>query len=209
MSKPRHVLITENRHARDASQMAYLRRLTEITSAAVFILQGMKIRYANSAASTVTGYEKTDLLGMEFWEFIHPSYQEIVRHRGVANHWSGQWAGEQSEQIPSRYELKIIHKLGHHRWVDITAGLIDFEGEPSWMVTAFDITERDLAEQALQRTRRDLETRIIERTSELQDALDQLARSNEQLRFELNERKRLEQILHKSERIIQTALEVN
>ena len=64
------------------------------------------------------------------------------------------------ETIPARYEVKMIHHSGEERWLDLTVGRFNYESAPAWLVTAFDITERDRAEQELKRARKDLERRL-------------------------------------------------
>ena len=151
------------------------RTLAETTSAAIFIVQDQKIRYANPAARVITGYEPDELIGINFYSLADPLYQEVIKQRGVGNHWDS--------QIPTRYELKLQTKNYQERWVDITAGAMLFEGAPAYVITAFDITVRDLAEQALRKAKDDLEARVAERTAELQQA-------NQRLQVELVERER-------------------
>ena len=53
--------------------------------------------------------------------------------------------------MPSRYEVKILTRSGEDdRWLDIAAALIEYNGCPAGLMTAFDITERKQAEAALQ-----------------------------------------------------------
>lgn len=137
-----------------------LRILAETTSAAIFIIQDDQIRYANSAARFVTGYSPDELLKMKFWELAHPAYQESLRRRGLIRQWI--------EGVPTRFELKIINRAAEERWVDITAGEMDYDGRPASVITAFDITERDQAEKELQKAKAELETRVRERTAELE-----------------------------------------
>jgi C4-dicarboxylate-specific signal transduction histidine kinase len=56
-----------------------------------------------------------------------------------------------------------------------------------------DITERKLAGEALQRARDELEQRVLERTAELQQTV-------EQLQWEIMERRQMEEELRKSEK---------
>lgn len=143
------------------------RTLADTTSAAIFIIQGFIIRYANPAARLITGLQIEDLLEHNFLDFVHPEYRAILRQRGPGNPWA--------EDIPARYELKIYKKDGQERWLDITAGRLDYEGSPAWILTAFDITERDLAEKELRKAKAELEIRVAERTTELQQANRQLS----------------------------------
>ncbi len=184
--------ITERKRAQEAlsESEARFRKLAETTSSAIFIVQDFKISYANPAAKLITGYSQEELASMHFWELAHPAYQDVLKQRGVANQWSNPWADQLASQIPTRYELKLLTKNKQERWVDITAGQIDYDGKPALVVTAFDITERDLAEQALseanaalRQAKAELEERVAERTAELREA-------NERLEFELQERRR-------------------
>lgn len=147
------------------SEMKF-RALADTTSAAIFIVQENIIRYANPASQFILGYEPLELIDHPLDEFVHPSYRDTI-NRSEANI---PWA----PNIPVRYEIKVIRKDGGERWVDVTSGEITYEGKPAWVITAFDITERDLAEQELRKAKLDLERRVEERTSELRKAVEQL-----------------------------------
>lgn len=143
-----------------------LRALTETTSAAIFIVQENQIRYANPAARFITGFNPEELVGKPFWQLAHPDYQTALMNGRLTNHWI--------KAIPTRFELKIVTRAGEERWLDITAGDMDYEGAPASIVTAFDITERDMAEKALKQAKEELEVRVRERTQELRQAMEQL-----------------------------------
>jgi diguanylate cyclase (GGDEF)-like protein/PAS domain S-box-containing protein len=145
---------------------AKFRTLADTTSAAILIVQDGKIYYANPAAEIITGHARKELLGMQFEDLAHPAYRKALRI-----------GADMGMQVASRFELKILRKSGEERWVDVTGGEIEFEGRPGWVITAFDITERDLAEQALRQAKAGLEARVAERTDELRMANAQLART--------------------------------
>jgi diguanylate cyclase (GGDEF)-like protein/PAS domain S-box-containing protein len=136
------------------------RTMAETVAAAVFIFQGTKMRYVNSAAEAATGYTRTELLEMDFWDVIHPDHRELVRERGMARQEGG--------DVPNRYEVKIVTKRGQERWVDFTAGMVEFEGQRAVLGTAFDVTERRRAEEALrEHANRDPLTRLLNRRAGL------------------------------------------
>ncbi len=114
--------------------------LVETTASAIFIYRD-RILHANHAMEVLTGYNKGELIKMTFYEIIHPDYREKIRghcealSRGTAE--------------PVRCEYKIITKNKEERWVDLTSNIIQYEGEQSGLGTAFDITERKIAEEAL------------------------------------------------------------
>ncbi|HEX9013701.1 MAG TPA: PAS domain S-box protein, partial [Anaerolineaceae bacterium] len=135
------------------------RTLAETTSAAIFILEDLQIRYANPAAALITQYAEGELLGMDFSGLAAPSYRGVLRSRGLTGGWSA--------DIPQRFELKLLCKDGTEKWVDLTAGSTAVEGHPAIVVTALDITGRDEAEQALRSANQLLEERVKQRTVEI------------------------------------------
>ena len=145
-----------NEHLRESEER--FRRLTETTSAAIFIVQEKIIRYTNPAARFITGYPPEALVGMELWRIAHPAYQYLLKNDQLGSQWAA--------YLPSRYEIKILNRAGEERWLDVTAGSVDYDGRPAWLLTAFDITERDLAERELQKAKDELEVRVRERTAE-------------------------------------------
>jgi diguanylate cyclase (GGDEF)-like protein/PAS domain S-box-containing protein len=118
------------------------RTLADTAPCAIFIYQGTAFRYANETTASMTGYSRAELGAMEFWEMVHPDLREIVKERGLARQ-----AG--AAAIPQRYEIKILRKDGEVRWLDYSAGLIEFEGKPAVLGTAFDVTERKRAEEQI------------------------------------------------------------
>jgi diguanylate cyclase (GGDEF)-like protein/PAS domain S-box-containing protein len=119
------------------------RELAETVAAATFVYQGTRFRYVNAAAEELTGYTRAELLAMTFWDMVHPDYRELVRERGLAR--------QRGEAVPPRYEFKILRKDGGERWLDFTAGVVEYGGEAAALGTAFDITAYKEAEAELQR----------------------------------------------------------
>ena len=115
------------------------RVLTETVASGIFIHQGGKFLYVNPASEVITGYTRDELLSMNVGDIIHPDFRELVRDRAQSR--------LRGEPVPSRYELKIITKDGKERWVELTAGLMEFEGKPAVLATHFDITERKAIEE--------------------------------------------------------------
>ncbi len=117
------------------------RILADTVAAAAFILQGSRMLYVNPAAERMTGYTKQELLSMDFWEVVHPDHRDAVKQGGLARQRDG--------RMDEPFEIKLVSKDGEVIWVDLTGGLIEFEGRPAILGTAFDITERKRVEAAL------------------------------------------------------------
>lgn len=120
------------------------RQLIETSPAAMFAYRGTKVVYSNPATSEITGYPQEETKGMDFWQFVHPDFKQMVRERGVAR--------MQGKRVPINYDLKIIRKDGRERWVNITVTpvRIDSSPEPTFMVTGHDITDHKRMDEALQ-----------------------------------------------------------
>ncbi len=120
------------------------RTLADTAPAAIFIYQGKQFLYANEATAAITGYPRDEFLALpSFWEILHPEDRDEVRRRGLAR--------QQGESVPNRYEIRIVRKDGEERWLDYSAGLVEYGGRPAVMGTAFDITERKHAEAQIAR----------------------------------------------------------
>jgi PAS domain S-box-containing protein len=122
---------------------AKFRAVAESMTAGITIFDANKLLYCNPASSRITGYSHEELLTMNFWEMIHPSFRELVLQRG-----RDRIAGAEP---PPRYEVKIIRKDGEERWIDYSAQVIQFMGATCVLGTTIDITDRVTAEEELQR----------------------------------------------------------
>jgi diguanylate cyclase (GGDEF)-like protein/PAS domain S-box-containing protein len=101
--------------------------LVETIATPIFITRGERLHYVNHAAEVLTGYTRKELLSMNFRDLIPPDSRERI---GLA----------------SRCEVRVLTKNHKERWLDITATPIDFNGERSRLISAFDLTERKQAE---------------------------------------------------------------
>lgn len=111
------------------------RLLAESSPVAIMIYQRHRWVYTNPGATRITGYSSEEILGMNFWEIVHPGDQSMVKERGFAR--------QAGENVPSRYQFRIITKGGGVRWVDLTGTLISYKGEPAGMISVMDVTEQN------------------------------------------------------------------
>jgi PAS domain S-box-containing protein len=115
--------------------------LAETANCCITIYSGEEMVYNNPAVELVTGYTPNELLAMKFWDMVRPDCRELVRERSLKR--------RDGEPVPSQYEIPIITKSGEERWVETRVGEIVFEGRRASISTAFDITDRKRAEEAL------------------------------------------------------------
>lgn len=135
--------ITEQKEAEQALRESEekFRKLAETTHTAIFMYKGTKFIYVNKATIELTGFSEDELLRMNFWDIVHPDFRELVKERGLAR--------QRGEEVSSSYDFKIISKKGEERWITFTSTIIDYKGEIAALGTAFDITDRKIAEEKL------------------------------------------------------------
>lgn len=131
---------------------AQFRLVAETVACAIWIHQDGHFRYVNPQVEAITGYSAKELASVHVWDLVHPDFRETVRKRGEAR--------MQGEKVPSRYEFKILTWGGKERWVDFTATMIQYEGRPAVLASAFDITEAKRIEHQIRERTAYLETLI-------------------------------------------------
>jgi PAS domain S-box-containing protein len=107
------------------------RTLAESTNAAILVYRD-KFLYVNAAAERFSGYTQDELLQKSLLDLVHPE------HRGlIAARLRERMAGDDTTQ---NYQIRILTKSGSECWVEISAGMVEYEGMPAGVATAFDIT---------------------------------------------------------------------
>jgi DNA-binding CsgD family transcriptional regulator len=90
-----------------------------------------------------------------------------------------------------------VRKDGTKFPIEVRAREIEYEERKVRVAAIMDVTEHKLAEEALRKSRDELEQRVHERTAELMQA-------NERLRIEIEERKQVERALREREAELET-----
>lgn len=135
--------ITEHKRSEEvlrASEEKF-RVLAETSPTAIFVHRNDKALYANKAAEAISGYTRDELMRINYFDLVHPEYREQLKQRSMAR--------IHGQPAPDRYETKIIVKDGSEKWVEITAGRIDYMGGPAALILIQDNTERKRTEDAL------------------------------------------------------------
>ncbi|MBI9073567.1 MAG: PAS domain S-box protein [Melioribacteraceae bacterium] len=122
----------ENEKALKESEELF-RNLSNYTSSAIFIYQDDLFVFVNKSAEKLTGYSREELIGMNFWNVVHPDFLTEAKQRGKSR--------QKGEKVTNRYEFKIIKKDGSIIWIDYTAGTILWNGKNAALGTAIDITK--------------------------------------------------------------------
>ncbi len=141
------------------------------------IIQDGCVVFANPMFTTILGYTADEIqaMGIEVMHhLVHPDDRDMVITRSQER-----LAGK---PVPSRYDLRIIHKDGHVRWLELHSVLIEYRGRPAVQAAFLDVTERKQAEAALRETNDTLEARVQERTARLEEEMTERTRAEARLR---------------------------
>jgi PAS domain S-box-containing protein len=172
----------------------------------IVILQNGVIRFANSRIQSLSGFTIEETIGKSFVDFVSEQFRPLVTEM-----YKKRIAGE---VVPGRYEIAISTKDGNEIPVEVNANPIDFEGKPADMAIIRDIIERKQATDQLAKLNEELksfnlqlETKVEERTRQLEEAVsiaeasnqaksDFLASMSHELRTPLNAIIGFSQLLH-------------
>lgn len=142
---------------------------------------------ANPKLAAIIGFDSPESLMRETLDLNHCFYVEPQRREEFGK------LVEQNKSLAG-FESEIYRRDGSRIWIsenalavrDVHGKIVGFQG------TTIEITDRKLAENALRQAHEELEQKVAERTSELENA-------NQVLREEISERQRIENALRQSE----------
>jgi PAS domain S-box-containing protein len=154
--------ISERKRAEEAlreSEEKY-RRLVQDSIDAIVIVEGLEIRFVNRAGLKMFGCEREeDVVGRSFADFVSPEYRKLMVERGLAR--------EKGEHVVDRYEFKALRKDGTEFDADMSVGIITYEGRAVRQGIVRDVSERKRAQEALQKVRDELESRVERRMQQV------------------------------------------
>ncbi|MBM4168789.1 MAG: PAS domain S-box protein [Ignavibacteria bacterium] len=104
--------------------------MAEAVPCAIIILTDGAIRYANVAASELTGYRVEELLRMKFEKILHPDSRADFRKLPLRSANFG----------TIKRELKIVTRQKEIRWIDLALRHVLIDGIPSIVGSAYETT---------------------------------------------------------------------
>lgn len=128
------------------------------------VLKDGKISYFNQSAADLVGYPPQELVGRSPLDFVFEAYEEGVDNAAPYR----EYAKEALEGKTVQFEAILMRKDGSLLYAEI--GLADLEEKSSLIMTLRDITLRKKAEKELYELNAQLEKRVSQRTTELENA---------------------------------------
>jgi len=95
------------------------------------LVHGDVILYANRQFASFVGVDRIDLVGRRLWDLVPPEYSELV-NENIRKRLAGQESAE-------RYEIDMIGLQGQVSRLEITSGLVDYEGTNALLITGVEI----------------------------------------------------------------------
>lgn len=136
--------ITERNKSENAilESEAKFKALAQTAAAGIFIHRDDQFLYVNPMWCEITGYTESELLKNNLWNIIDQEDGVRVRQKYI------DLLREESGMV--RFETALYTKAGEKKWLDITAGFIDYQGEKATIGTAIDVTHRKHREHDLE-----------------------------------------------------------
>ncbi len=146
----------------------------------------------NQAWLDTLGYNRKEVIGKSFGDFLHPDWTDHFKENFSRFKAIGEVLGLEFEMVKkddSNITVSFHGKIG-----------LDKKGEfKQTHCILYNITERKRVEEALQKAHNELESRVQERTAELESI-------NERMKREIEERKQVEEEREKLIKELQEAL---
>ena len=126
------------------SSEQHYRLLIESANEGIGVAEAGIMRFVNPELLKLTGYDKNEILGHRFADFIHEDDREVA----LANYQMRL----QGQIDKLKYVVRVVTKHKGVRWFEINGTLFDWEGQPATLNFLNDITEREWVEAALRQS---------------------------------------------------------
>ena len=120
------------------------RAVIEHVDEGMIVVKDERIAYANERAAQIAGISLDEMREVGFLHRIHPDDHDLVLGR--------QRRRLAGEDVPSRYELRLLLPGGEIRWIGISVTVVPWDGEQAILTFFSDISQRRKLEEKLRDT---------------------------------------------------------
>jgi PAS domain S-box-containing protein len=149
------------------------RDLTEQALIGIAIVQDDHVKFFNRKFAKIFGYKNGEIENWTTFDLIKSIYPE-ERER-ISSYIEKRQKG--IDDIPNRYETKIIKNSGDIAWVEVFAKSINYEDAHADFISIADITERKITEEKLYNHQEELKTLINDLEEKVQERTEKFKRS--------------------------------
>jgi PAS domain S-box-containing protein len=110
----------------------------------MIVIKDERIAYSNARAAEIVGMSLEDMQQVGFLHRVHPDDHELVLGR--------QRRRLAGEEVPSRYEVRLLLPGGVVRWIGIGVSAVPWDGGRALLIFFSDISERKALEARLRET---------------------------------------------------------
>ncbi len=104
--------------------------------------EGFRLTYVNERLAELLGFQREELVGAEFLDFLDERSRRILTERSLLR--------QRGAEAPPRYEINILRKNGEIRNVEVSSTMIrDYHGNTNEIAFLKDITEKRKMEEQL------------------------------------------------------------
>jgi PAS domain S-box-containing protein len=140
-------------HALKESEEKY-RIVVENANDGIVVAQDAEFKFTNVKLETISGYSREELTGMPLADLVHPGDRAMVLEYHLK--------AVEGREEPRVYNLRILDKDGHTKWLRNNRVLIEWGGRPATLNFLTDITAQMHAEQALRETEEQFKNVFLE-----------------------------------------------
>ena len=115
------------------------RLLTQNSMTGIYIHIGGLLKFVNRRFPEMLGYTPEEMIGRQYWDFVHPEDREMVRNISLAR--------ARGDAAPPEYEFRHQRKDGKSLWVHNLPTIIQYQGQTANMGNLTQIDDRKQAEE--------------------------------------------------------------
>ena len=115
--------------------------LIQRSQTGIYIHIGGLLKFVNNRFAGMLGYVPNEMIGRQYWDFVHPEDKEMVKDISLAR--------ARGEAAPLEYDFRHQSKNGETVWVHNLPTIIQYQGQTANMGNLIQINDRKRAEKRL------------------------------------------------------------